>query len=320
MSTRTMSTLVGACALALTLAASAAAAQAPEAPASDPPPTEGATAPGETWTGQADAPADDSEAGWARPGYERVRVLRSERALTTPRRTFDVYVSAEVGTRSRTQESFFRVPALERDAPPRLTLRYGTAYGITDDLEVSAAFPPLIFIDGVVFDGPVGAVTWRFLRLDGLELGVEGHGVIPMANDLGLGLRVPLLLRLGPNLRLDVAPDVSVVTTDGQVYGTGELPVTLTVQVARTFAVLVGAGVSTLGFENVAMSASGALALTFAGDHGAVADLLLRVALPSLIDGSGRGVEAATDHWVVSLGARFYVRLPQDRGDRGEKL
>ena len=34
----------------------------------------------------------------------------------------------------------------------------------------------------------------------------------------------------------------------------------------------------------------------------------------TLVDGSGRGVDAEVAHWNLTLGARFYVRLPQARG------
>ncbi len=262
-----------------------------------------------------DAPSaeDEYEAGWRRTHYHRVKIPRTERPLTIPKRTFDVYVTASVRTPSPTAESFLRVPLAQRDGPPRLTLFYGMVYGITADWQASLSFPPLIFVDGVQFAGPVGEMTWRVLATESVELGLSFNAIIPIDNDLGGGGRIPLRLRLAPTLHLDVAPEVSVVAGDGRVYANGALPVGLTVQVAQPLALTVTTGVSTLGFDSAALFASAEAAFTLADDHGAVADLVLGFGFPTLIDGSGRGTFVETGHWALTVGARFFVNLPPDR-------
>jgi hypothetical protein len=256
---------------------------------------------------------EEYEAGWARPGYQRVRNARVERPLTTPRRTFDVYVSAALRAPSVTEERFLRLPVEYRDQGPRLGLRLGSLYGITDDLEVGVLFPPMVFRNGVEFDGPVFDLAYRVIGGGMLELAVIGSVVIPVANDLGVGGRVPLRVHLGGALRLDAVPELMVWNRDRRGYANAALPVTLVAQLGDEWSAGLSAGVSTLGFETAAMSTGAELTYTVTSPNGAVADLSLGFAFPTLIDGSGRGVSAETAHWVVSLGARFFVRLPQDR-------
>lgn len=256
---------------------------------------------------------DPYEAGWKRTGYQRVRNVQAERPLTTPKRTFDVFVAARVMTPSPTADSFFRVPAAERDGPARLGLRYGALYGITADWEVGILFPPILFVNGVEFAGPVAELTWRLVAGPVFELGVALNGILPLDNDLGFGARVPLRLHRGDLLRLDVAPEVTVSAGDGRTYASGALPVTLLVHLAPPLTASLRTGVSTLGFDNAALFAGAELVYTVAGDHGAIADLSAGFAFPTLVDGSGRGTFLEAGHWSLTVGARFFVNLPADR-------
>lgn len=268
----------------------------------------------------AGTPEEDFEVGFDRRGYERVKNVLITRPLTTPKRTFDVFVIPTLSTRSPTLESVLRLPQEERNQGAEAGLRLGAKLGLTEDLEVGFTLPPMLFHDGIVFTGPTVEMTLRFVNVDGFEMGVAGASVLPIGEGFSFEGFVPMQLRISEALRLSAAPRVAVLLGNKTTaYTTGTLPITLTAQLAPVLFARLQTGVSTLRFEDISIMAGAEIGFTLRGDYGAFADVALGFLFPTLIEERGQGSKVVAEHWVVALSGRFYVSLPQDRGEK-EKL
>lgn len=258
----------------------------------------------------------EEEDGWARPGYQRVLHSRALRPLTTPKRTFDVFVLSSLTTASRTREVFLRVPLEERGDAPVLGVEVGSLFGLANDLELGVTLPPMRFVDGIQFAGPSLEVTWLALDAGDFQLGLTGASILPIVAGFSFEGRVPMQLRVGESLRLEARPSIAVMLGDKHEYAVANLPIGATLQLAELWFARLETGASTLGFETLAVKLGAELGATIPGDYGAFADVLLGFGFPSLVDASA-GAKLNVEHWQLTLGARFYVRLPQDRGDPG---
>lgn len=263
-----------------------------------------------------ETPEEDVDAGWKRPMFERVKVARVSRPLTTSRRMFDVW--ATVGGFSVTQVYDGLAPATEDvvalDAA--FGIRAGARFGLTDDSELSAEVLALTFTNGVLISPPSLSFTQRVVK-GSFELGLSLGGVLPIGTFWTIEGRVPMQWRIAEVARLDLVPTAGFLSGSGGGNFLGRLPIGVLIQLAPPVYVAAKSGLQLVSGDRLSLPLGGEIGVTISGDRGALVEIAASGEYRKALTRLGTKRDPNTDQWSVLLGAHFFVPAGPDPSKDG---
>lgn len=115
----------------------------------------------------------------------------------------------------------------------------GISYGITDELEIGALLLPIN-----TFGDDFGHITpylrWAFVNLPKFQMGIQPSLAIPLSDNLGLGVGLPMNIRAGDRVRIETGVELEIYFdtgdddgTDDEAYLNLDIPLALGIDVGR---------------------------------------------------------------------------------------
>lgn len=189
-----------------------------------------------------------------------------------------------------------------------LTLGLGAGYGITDDIEAGVLLLPLVLAP----DGDFGDIElygrYVFLRGD-IEIGGQLAVAIPTNTSFGVGLGLPVLMKLGA-IRLDTGVEIDLVFSDPDNQVNLEIPVAASFTIADGFFGGVRSGLVLPDFDDLAIPLHAFFGYTLLGGQAPLADITATFGWPAFLwSGPGDAVQAGT--FEIIAGARFFFSVAQ---------
>lgn len=189
-------------------------------------------------------------------------------------------------------------------------LSAGAGFGITEDLEVGAAYLlPIQLAPEANFLNPRLYGRYRFLRGD-VEIGAQLGVTIPFQGDFSFDVALPVWLHFSPNFVLRTGLIYTVLTTRRLTHS---LTIPLQLVGQATPEVFIGGGVDPTiwlgpGDPQLGLAVSVYGGYTFANAGTPIADVQLGFSFPQFVQTGGDDA-FATNIWQILLSGRIFVFL-----------